>query len=69
MNVLLSRAKWRLILVGSIEFLREVLKSSESTDASNNIEFLSKLLSALEVEKAKGTASFVPYASLLGEVQ
>ena len=66
MNVLLSRAKWRLVLVGSIDFLKEVLKTSESTDASGEIEFLAKLLSALEVEKTKGTAAVVPYASLVG---
>ncbi len=66
MNVLLSRARWRLVLVGSLDFLKEVLKSSENTEAREDIGFLSKLLLALEVERTKGTATLVPYATLLG---
>ena len=49
-----------------MDFLKEVLKSSENTEASVDIGFVSKLIEALEFEKTKGTAAFVPYAKLLG---
>ncbi|MCI3133131.1 DEAD/DEAH box helicase [Phenylobacterium aquaticum] len=66
MNVLLSRAKWRLVLVGSMDFLKEVLKSSENTATGADIGFISKLIGALEVEKTTGSAAIVPYATLIG---
>ncbi len=48
MNVLLSRAKWRLILVGSFDFLKEVLDGARIAGNSDNIEFLGSLFDTFE---------------------
>lgn len=67
MNVLLSRARWRMILVGSLDFLRGILKSAGKTDAGVEIEFLADLLKALQTEEDRNTARILPVASLLAE--
>jgi len=43
MNVLLSRARWKLIVIGSLDFLESVLKIPKSPADTIKIEFLSKL--------------------------
>lgn len=70
MNVLLSRARWRLVLVGSIEFLRAVLKSN-SSEGINSVDlgFLRLLLAALEEEQSKGNAVVVRPDNLPGMLQ
>ena len=67
MNVLLSRAKWRLILVFSKEFLETVLKSSSSTSSAGNVAFLSELLTGLEAAQAEGEAAVVAWDQVRGE--
>ncbi len=39
MNVLLSRARWRMILVGSLDFLRGIIAATAKTEAGSQIEF------------------------------
>ena len=41
MNVLLSRAKWQLILVGSLDFLKTIVEAARGTENEKEIEFLS----------------------------
>ena len=60
MNVLLSRAKWRLIVVGSLEFLRSVLSVAESVNAEHDVSFLAKFLECIEKERVSGNAVVVP---------
>ena len=48
MNVLLSRAKWRLFLIGSFDFLKEVLDSARIAGKSDEIEFLGSLFDTFE---------------------
>ena len=48
MNVLLSRAKWRLILVGAFDFLEEVLRGARIDGKSEPIEFLGSLFDSFE---------------------
>ncbi len=48
MNVLLSRARWQMILVGSLEFLRTVVDAATSTADRETVAALRKVLSWLE---------------------
>jgi hypothetical protein len=56
MNVLLSRAKWRLVLVGSLSFYRNVLEISKKL-SDQDIGFLGKFFHALDdaVQAKEGT--------------
>src|SRR5690606_1655230 len=59
MNVLLSRAKWRLVIVGSLAFYEHVV-SVASKLPDQDIGFLSDFLEALESERAAGHAAVLP---------
>jgi superfamily I DNA and/or RNA helicase len=50
MNVLLSRAKWKLILVGSLRFV-EAVRGSMAGEDIEKYRFLSKLIEAVESGK------------------
>ncbi|RWN51510.1 MAG: hypothetical protein EOS04_21585 [Mesorhizobium sp.] len=65
MNVLLSRAKWRLILIGSLSFYRNIVKIAEKLP-DQDIGFLSELLRVLEEEAAAKQAEIIPWATLRG---
>ena len=65
MNVLLSRAKWRLILVGSFDFLEEVLKGARIAGKSEPIEFLGSLFQSFQ-DSDDGTIVRQPLAELEG---
>ena len=49
MNVLLSRAKWRLVVIGAFGFLEEIIESARIDGTSDDIEFLGTLFDELEV--------------------
>ncbi len=53
MNVLLSRAKWKLVLVGSLRFI-ESIRSSMTGEDLEKYRFLSKLIEAIEIGKQAG---------------
>ena len=65
MNVLLSRAKWRLIVIGSLAFYEHVVTIAKKLP-DQDIGFLSDFLEALENERATGHATVVPWATLKG---
>ena len=48
MNVLLSRAKWRLVVIGAFGFLAEILESARIDGTSADIEFLGTLFEEFE---------------------
>ena len=64
MNVLLSRAKWRLVLVFSMEFFETVLASSSATAAGEEVMFMREMLSSLKDACAEGEAAVVPWERL-----
>ena len=68
MNVLLSRAKWRLLVVGSLEFYRRVVEFSAAIPDAE-IGFLKRFLASLRSAEAAGDAAIVPWARLLGRTQ
>jgi hypothetical protein len=65
MNVLLSRAKFRLFVIGSLEFLRSTLASGVGTRALDEAPFLRRLLEALELQRKDGKAVIIPAARLV----
>ncbi len=66
MNVLLSRAKWRLVLVFSMEFFETVLSSSSATAVGEEVSFMREMLSSVEDACAEGEAAVVPWEQLRG---
>ena len=66
MNVLLSRAKWRLILVCSADFLRSVLGVAKSGNMYSDISFLSRMLDGIEEARKSGRAVVIPSSRVMG---
>ena len=64
MNVLLSRARWRLIIVGSLEFIQSAAAITKSSQESEEIVFLKKLLAGVAANGS--TVRVVPLAALRG---
>ena len=67
MNVLLSRAKWRLIVVCSLDFIRNVLNVAESIQAEQDVSFLAKFLECVEMERSNGNAVVITAERVNGE--
>lgn len=71
MNVLMSRARWKLILVGSLEFLRERFQDDLKQPEVDRLDFLRKWLATFDAlcepaDDSAPKASVVPYARLSG---
>jgi superfamily I DNA and/or RNA helicase len=66
MNVLLSRAKWKLVMVGSLRFYENIVGLAQ-TFSEDEIGFLRKFLKALEATQKAGDASIIPWTKLNGE--
>ena len=66
MNVLLSRAKWQLVLIASTEFLTEVIRAARGKPDESRVDFLKKLLEGLDGGKTKGDVKCIPFQTLLG---
>lgn len=64
MNVLLSRARWQMIIIGSLDFMREIVDAAMGTDDEIKIEFLKQLLSELDDGAEAGQISIVPAATI-----
>ena len=69
MNVLLSRAKWQLILIASTEFLKEVMHAVRGKPDESRVEFLNKLLEGLDSGPTKDDVKRVTFQTLLGGLQ
>jgi superfamily I DNA and/or RNA helicase len=65
MNVLLSRAKWRLVVIGSLSFYRHIVATAETLQ-DQDIGFLSTFLQSLDEEVADGSATIVSWSSIAG---
>ncbi|MGK9055253.1 AAA domain-containing protein [Neorhizobium petrolearium] len=65
MNVLLSRARWKMVLVGSIEFIKAVSAAMKGEDAER-YAFLPELLAAIDDGRRSGEIAFVSPAQLGG---
>lgn len=69
MNVLLSRARWQLILVASLDFIREVLVAVRGTDGALQVKFMEEMLKVIEDGKQHGSVSTVPFDRLCARTQ
>jgi superfamily I DNA and/or RNA helicase len=63
MNVLLSRAKWRLILVGSITFYKNIVELAAHMP-EQNVGFLAKFIDALNRAVAADEGCILPWSQL-----
>jgi hypothetical protein len=67
MNVLLSRAKWQLVLVASLDFLREVVAAAKGSADDDKVKFLGEMLDYLQAGEKAGTVVRVPSGRLMKE--
>lgn len=67
MNVLLSRAKWQLVLITSIDFLNEICAAASRAGDLARIGFMSRMLENLSRGEKAGTVVRVPFENLLRE--
>lgn len=65
MNVLLSRAKWQLVLIASLEFLREVVAAAKGGPDEAKVDFLATMLSYLSAGEKAGTIARVTAKQLM----
>lgn len=66
MNVLLSRARWQLVLVGSFTFLDEVVGAATSDEDRSAVDFLNEMLNGLHEGSQQGVVSVVSFDRLCG---
>jgi len=67
MNVALSRARWKLVIITSMEFLGEIVSSSKGSAQEEEIRFLREMLAALKEGEKNGNVARVPLNVLLRE--
>lgn len=64
MNVLLSRAKWKLIIVGSLDFLQRRL-STEKISKSDRQYFLRKIFDTLHILENESNENSIALATVI----
>lgn len=65
MNVLLSRARWQLVLITSTEFLQEVVDAAKGSEDEFKIDFLRRMLEYLVSGEKDGAVAHVSIKQLL----
>lgn len=65
MNVLISRARWKLILLGSWDFLQHRFAAGEYVGPGHDLRFLRNMLDAIEDMSEQRDDDGVPLASIL----
>lgn len=69
MNVLLSRAKWQLVLIASVDFLSEVVGAAKGGNDEDRIRFIATMLDVLAAGQVDGSVARVPFERLMKEAQ
>ncbi|OUM09390.1 hypothetical protein BW686_01470 [Pseudomonas syringae] len=67
MNVLLSRARYQLVIVGSLQFIRawaEKINATQNVPEHKNSEFLIRLVAKLKQYESNGKLAVVPWQSI-----
>jgi hypothetical protein len=67
MNVALSRARWKLVIITSMEFLEEIVRSAKGSDQEEEMQFLREMLAALGESEKRGDVARIPLDVLLRE--
>jgi hypothetical protein len=65
MNVLLSRAKWKLVLVGSLEFLENRFQPESPVTRTDPLAFLRNMLDTLAALQREKDESGAPLAAIV----
>jgi superfamily I DNA and/or RNA helicase len=65
MNVALSRARWKLVIITSTEFLSEIEGSSRGSAHEEEIKFLREMIATLKEGEKNGGVARVPLDVLL----
>ena len=65
MNVLLSRAKHKLVLVGSMRFLREAVRGVDPDGGKDDMRFLSTMLEVVERLRTQNSGEGIPLATVI----
>jgi serine/threonine protein kinase len=60
-NVMLSRAKWKLIIIGSWDFFQSRVPSSEKNDQEHELGHISRIMNYLQTAVERGEAARVPF--------
>ena len=61
------RAKWRLVLVGSLSFYKKIVELSANVP-DQKVGFLAKMIDVIEAAERRNEAKIVPWAQLRGVV-
>lgn len=61
MNVLLSRARWQLVIVASLEFLSEIISAAKGSSDQERIKFIEQMIEELKIGKEKGSVSIISF--------
>jgi hypothetical protein len=65
MNVLLSRAKWKLVIVTSLDFLRVQARRYQGRKGSSETEFLATLIGAIDRMKSESLPDGTPKVTVV----
>jgi hypothetical protein len=65
MNVAISRAKWKLVFVGSLQFLKEAVRGVNPDNETHDLTFLTRMTDAIDAAAGKKRKE-VPHASIIG---
>lgn len=66
MNVLLSRAKWQMVLITSIDFLNEIVSAAKGSESEGKVDFLKQMLEYLSEEVSDGSVVKIAYKNFKG---
>ncbi|MNY75790.1 hypothetical protein D3C86_2151700 [compost metagenome] len=61
----MSRAKWQLVLIASLDFLREVVAAPQGDLEAQKIKFMKEMLDYLEKGEKNGSIARVPAHKLM----
>lgn len=65
MNVALSRAKWQLVIVGSLAFLQEAVRGVNPDSGTHNLSFLSRVTGTIRALARERRPDGTPLAQLI----
>ena len=65
MNVALSRAKWQLVIVGSISFLREAASRGRARGGGDDLAFIATLCDEVHAMRSRTAENGMPEATLV----
>ena len=65
MNVLLSRARWKLVVIGSLSFLRHRFTEGATVASDDRLAFLKRMLDRIDAMRANDRTDAAAEASVV----